>query len=80
MRAVVQRVRRAAVHVGDERVAEIGPGLAVLLGVAADDRADDAERLAAKILSLRIFADAGGKLDRTVIETTGGGASGFSTG
>lgn len=72
MRAVVQRVRSAAVHVGDERVAEIGPGLAVLLGVAADDRAEDGERLAAKILALRIFDDERGKLGKTVLDVAGG--------
>ena len=72
MRAVVQRVRSAAVHVGDDRVAEIGPGLAVLLGVAADDRPEDGERLAAKILALRIFDDERGKLDRTVLDVGGG--------
>ena len=49
MRAVVQRVRSAVVHVGDETIARIGPGLAVLLGVATDDRPEDGERLAAKI-------------------------------
>src|SRR5690348_877309 len=72
MRAVVQRVRRAAVHVGDERVAELGQGLAVLLGVASDDRPEDGERLAAKIVALRIFDDDRGKLGRTVIDIAGG--------
>jgi len=72
MRAVVQRVRSAAVHVGDELVAEIGPGLAILLGVAADDRPEDGERLAAKVLALRIFDDERGKLDRTVLDIKGG--------
>jgi D-aminoacyl-tRNA deacylase len=71
MRAVVQRVRRGAVHVGEERVAEIGQGLVVLLGVAADDRPEDGERLAAKILALRIFDDERGKLDRTVLDIAG---------
>ena len=69
MRAVVQRVRSASVRVADEEIARIGPGLAVLLGVAADDRAEDGERLAAKILALRIFDDERGKLDRTVLES-----------
>src|SRR5919108_4193949 len=71
MRAVVQRVRSAAVHVGDETIASMGPGLAVLLGVAADDRPEDGERLAAKILALRIFDDERGKLDRTVLDAGG---------
>jgi len=72
VRAVVQRVRSAAVHVGDELVAEIGPGLAILLGVATDDRPEDGERLAAKIVALRIFDDERGKLDRTVLDIKGG--------
>jgi len=71
MRAVVQRVRSAAVHVSDETIARIGPGLAILLGVAIDDRPEDGERLAAKILALRIFDDDRGKLDRTVLEAGG---------
>jgi D-tyrosyl-tRNA(Tyr) deacylase len=71
MRAVVQRVRSASVRVADEEVARVGPGLAVLLGVAADDRPEDGERLAAKILALRIFDDERGKLDRTVLESGG---------
>ena len=71
MRAVVQRVRSASVHVGDETIATIGPGLAVLLGVAADDRPEDGERVAAKILSLRIFDDGRGRLDRTLKDSGG---------
>ena len=58
-------------HVGEEPVAEIGQGLVVLLGVAADDRPEDGERLAAKILALRIFDDDRGKLDRTVLDIAG---------
>lgn len=71
MRAVVQRVRSAAVEVGGERVAEIARGLVVLLGVAADDRPEDGERLAAKILSLRVFDDERGRLDRSVLDAGG---------
>jgi D-aminoacyl-tRNA deacylase len=58
----VQRVRSASVAVGDERVGEIERGLVVLLGVGAADRAQDGERLAAKIAALRIFDDASGKM------------------
>ena len=74
MRAVIQRVRSASVHVEGEEgaVGSIGPGLLLLLGVAADDRPEDGERLAAKILALRIFDDERGKLDRTVIDAAGG--------
>ena len=71
MRAVVQRVRSAVVHTDGEEIARTGPGLAVLLGVAADDRPEDGERLAAKILALRIFDDDRGRLDRTVLDTGG---------
>jgi D-tyrosyl-tRNA(Tyr) deacylase len=71
VRAVVQRVRSATVHVADETIATIGPGLTVLLGVAADDRAEDGERVAAKVLALRIFDDGRGRLDRTVKDAGG---------
>jgi D-tyrosyl-tRNA(Tyr) deacylase len=71
VRAVVQRVRSASVHVADETVATIGPGLAMLLGVAGDDRPEDGERLAAKILTLRIFDDGRGRLDKTLKDAGG---------
>ena len=71
MRAVIQRVRSASVHVAGETVANIGPGLAVLLGVAADDRPEDGERVAAKVLALRIFDDGKGRLDKTLHDVAG---------
>ncbi len=71
MRAVVQRVRSAVVHVAGEPVTQIGPGLAILLGVGAADRPEDGERLAAKILALRVFDDDRGRLDRTVLDVGG---------
>jgi D-tyrosyl-tRNA(Tyr) deacylase len=71
LRAVVQRVLSASVHVADEDVARIGPGLAILLGVALDDRPEDGERVAAKVLALRIFDDDRGKLGRTILDTGG---------
>ena len=71
MRAVVQRVRSASVHIADENVASIGPGLAVLLGVAANDRPEDGERVAAKVLALRIFDDGRGRLDKTLADVSG---------
>ena len=55
MKAVVQRVRQARVAVDGETIAAIGPGLCVLLGVAADDAESDAERLAGKVARLRVF-------------------------
>ena len=63
MRAVVQRVSRAAVDAGGERVAEIGPGLLVLLGVTHDDRPEHADKLADKVRALRVFADADGRMN-----------------
>jgi D-tyrosyl-tRNA(Tyr) deacylase len=72
VRAVVQRVTSAAVHVEGQAVTKIGTGLVVLLGVAADDRPEDGERLGAKILALRIFDDERGKLGRTVLDLGGG--------
>jgi len=72
MRAVVQRVTRAKVTVEDECVGEIKNGLVVLLGVAHDDSKADADYLAKKIVALRIFDDAEGKMNRSVQEIQGG--------
>ncbi|HEX4804420.1 MAG TPA: D-aminoacyl-tRNA deacylase [Conexibacter sp.] len=63
MRALVQRVSRAAVRVDGEVVGEVGAGLLVLLGVTHDDDAAKADRLAAKLRALRIFPDAGGRMN-----------------
>ncbi len=63
MRALVQRVSRAAVRVDGRQVAAIGPGLLVLLGVAPADTPADADRLAAKVRALRVFPDAGGSMN-----------------
>jgi D-aminoacyl-tRNA deacylase len=63
MRALVQRVSRASVDADGRRVAEIGPGLLVLLGVTHDDTAADADRLADKVRALRIFPDASGRMN-----------------
>jgi D-tyrosyl-tRNA(Tyr) deacylase len=72
MRAVVQRVSRAAVRVEGRAVGEIGPGLLVLLGVAAGDGEDQARWMADKLAALRIFEDAAGKMNRSVAEAGGG--------
>jgi D-tyrosyl-tRNA(Tyr) deacylase len=72
MRAVVQRVARAKVTVEGEVVGEIKEGLLVLLGVARDDLEADAEYLAAKIVSLRIFDDEAGKMNVSVKDIDGG--------
>ncbi len=71
MKAVLQRVRSASVSVGDEVVGAIGHGLLVLLGVAADDTEAHADLLADKTARLRIFADATGKFNRSVIDAGG---------
>lgn len=71
MRAVVQRVTRANVKVEGKIVAEIDAGLLILLGVAADDTAADAAYIANKIAGLRVFADAEGKMNRSLQDTQG---------
>ena len=71
MRAVVQRVSRASVKVNKEITGSIAEGLLVLLGVAQDDAASDAEYLGDKIAGLRIFEDEAGKMNRSVIDTGG---------
>ncbi len=63
MRALVQRVSRASVAVDDNKVAEIGPGLLVLLGVTHDDTPEKADRLADKVRNLRVFPDAEGRMN-----------------
>jgi D-aminoacyl-tRNA deacylase len=63
MRAVVQRVSRASVSVDGQRVAEIGEGLLVLLGVTHDDGPEQADRLADKVRALRVFPDADGRMN-----------------
>src|SRR5215213_10430821 len=71
MRAVLQRVTRASVRVGGETVGEIGPGLLVLLGVARDDGEADAAYLAEKVLGLRVFEDAEGRMNLSLAEAGG---------
>jgi D-tyrosyl-tRNA(Tyr) deacylase len=71
MRAVVQRVAGAAVRVDDRTVAEIGRGLLVLLGVAAADDGATADRMADKLLALRIFEDDEGRMNVNVGDAGG---------
>jgi D-tyrosyl-tRNA(Tyr) deacylase len=71
MRAVVQRVSRAKVTVGDVTSGEIGLGLLVLLGVGREDTEADATYLAEKIAGLRIFEDDDGKMNRSVQDAGG---------
>jgi D-aminoacyl-tRNA deacylase len=71
VRALVQRVSRAAVAVDGAEVAAIGPGLLVLLGVRRGDGPGEADRLARRLLALRIFEDGDGKMNRSVREAGG---------
>ena len=71
MKAVVQRVSRASVRVGEEVSGEIGAGLCVLLGVARGDSPPEASRLAGKVARLRIFEDDQGRFDRSLLDTGG---------
>ena len=68
MRALVQRVSQAAVDVEGDRVAQIGPGLLVLLGVRDGDSAEDVDRLADKVRALRVFDDAEGRMNEPLGE------------
>jgi D-tyrosyl-tRNA(Tyr) deacylase len=71
MRVVCQRVSEARVSVEGEIVGEIGAGLVVLLGIERSDRDADAERFAGKVVRLRIFEDAAGKFDRSLLDVGG---------
>lgn len=71
MRAVIQRVKESSVSVNQAVIGKIDKGLTVLLGVAREDTAKDAEYLADKIVNLRIFEDENGKLNRSLLETRG---------
>ncbi len=71
MRAVVQRVTRAEVRVEGEVTGAIGPGLAILLGVGRGDGEAEADRIAARLARLRIFPDADGRFDRSLLDSGG---------
>ena len=71
MRIVLQRVDRASVEVDGETVGQIGVGLLALVGVANGDTDDDARAAAAKIVGMRIFPDAEGKMNRNVANAEG---------
>lgn len=72
MRAVVQRVSRAKVTVGDRITGSIDRGLLVLLGAGAQDAAPDLQYIVDKIVNLRIFSDDAGKMNRSVLDVGGG--------
>lgn len=71
MRAVVQRVSRAQVSVGGAVVGVIGPGLCVLVAAGAGDDRSDLDYVVGKVVQLRIFEDADGKMNRSVLDTGG---------
>jgi D-tyrosyl-tRNA(Tyr) deacylase len=72
MRALVQRVSRARVLVGEDLIGQIDRGLLIFLGIHREDTQQDTEWLARKLLYLRIFADESGKMNRSVIDIDGG--------
>jgi D-tyrosyl-tRNA(Tyr) deacylase len=71
VRAVVQRVARASVHVGAECVAEMEGGLLALVGVARGDGGAEADELGRRLVQLRVFEDAEGRMNRSLLETGG---------
>ncbi len=71
MRAVVQRVKEAAVSVNDEQIAKIGKGMTVFVGIAAGDTIKDVDYIAEKIVGLRIFEDDEGKMNKSIQDIDG---------
>jgi len=71
MRALLQRVTQASVEVDGTQIAEIGPGLLILVCAMTEDTPQEAEGLAAKISKLRIFPDADGKMNRSLLDNAG---------
>ena len=71
MKAVIQRVTSAAVHVDGELIGSCGHGLLIFLGVAVGDTEEDLERMLQKIVKLRIFEDENGKMNRSVQDIDG---------
>ncbi|MDJ0738884.1 MAG: D-aminoacyl-tRNA deacylase [Gammaproteobacteria bacterium] len=72
MIGLLQRVARADVRVGGDVVGEIGPGLAVLVGVVGDDDEGRADRLLDRVLGYRVFEDAGGRMNLSLTDVAGG--------
>ena len=71
MRAILQRVRYGKVSVAERTIAEIGPGVVILLGVGHGDTEEQARYLSEKIVHLRIFDDEAGKINRSLLDTGG---------
>jgi D-tyrosyl-tRNA(Tyr) deacylase len=68
MRFLIQRVKRASVHIEGKLGASIGEGILVLVGIAATDTTPDADYLAGKLVNLRIFPDADGRMNRSALD------------
>ncbi len=71
MKAVIQRVTRGSVEIDGRRVAEIGPGLVILLGIGPGDTPGVAAKLARKIAMMRIFGDENGKMNLSLLDVQG---------
>jgi len=71
VRVVIQRVSRASVAVDGEKIAEIGPGLLLLVGVAAADNEAEARKLAIKCAEMRIFSDDDGRFNLSLLDVAG---------
>jgi len=71
MRIVIQRVTQASVRVANELHSHIGPGLLVLMAVAADDTETDVDYMVNKLVNLRLFADSAGKMNLSVLDVVG---------
>ena len=71
MRALVQRVRSGRVSIHDQVLAEIGPGVVILLGVGPEDGEEQARYLVEKIANLRIFEDSDGKMNLSLLDVRG---------
>lgn len=71
MKVVIQRVSESSVTIDSDVVGKIGAGIMVLVGVAVGDTRQDAERLADKMLKLRIFPDENGVMNRSLLDVSG---------
>lgn len=71
MRVVLQRVKHGSVKIGEDTIAEMGPGLVILLGIGPTDGEDEARYLSEKIANLRIFEDEEGKINRSILDMGG---------
>ena len=71
MKAVIQRVTSAAVHVDGEEIGSCGHGLLILLGIATGDTEEDLDRMLQKMVKLRIFEDENGKMNKSILDVGG---------